>query len=198
MQWVVTPGEIAWEIERSRFVGIVEGLRSPHDAEPLEQVRRRFADATHHCFAWRYGPLERAEDAGEPRGTAGRPLLELLKAHDVDRAIVIAVRYFGGIRLGRPGLYRAYAETGRRALQAAGLASPEALREVTMLLDYGRYQHWNAVLRTVRHETLSAEFGAGVRWHGRLSEDDWFRLTARGDWARTVQEDRPVYGVLHA
>jgi putative IMPACT (imprinted ancient) family translation regulator len=105
----------------------------------LEAVRRRYHDATHHCWALRLVPrsdrpadpdpsvwvpeipLERWDDDGEPSGTAGQPILGALRHAEVSDAVIVVTRYFGGTKLGTGGLGRAYGDAARAALEAAGL-----------------------------------------------------------------------------
>ena len=87
----------------------------------LAAVVRRYPDATHHCWAWRVGapPRERSSDAGEPAGTAGVPILQVLRGAGLSDVFAVVVRWFGGTKLGKGGLARAYAGACREAL--AGL-----------------------------------------------------------------------------
>ena len=105
----------------SRFLGFA--FRASTDAAARARVReleREFHDATHVAFAWRIGASRRAADAGEPAGTAGKPILAAIEAAGLDEAAVAVVRWFGGTKLGTAGLVRCYRETARAALAAAG------------------------------------------------------------------------------
>ena len=111
-------------VKASRFLG--RAFRADDRAaadEALGAVRRRFHDATHHCWALRLGPpdeaLERAEDDGEPGGTAGAPILAAIAAAHLHDTLVVVTRWFGGTKLGTGGLVRAYGEAARAALDAA-------------------------------------------------------------------------------
>ena len=87
--------------------------------EYLDALRKRWYDATHHCYAWRLGPHGeqfRANDDGEPSSTAGKPILGQLLSHDVTNCLVVVVRYFGGTKLGVPGLIAAYKESTAQVL----------------------------------------------------------------------------------
>lgn len=112
------------KVRRSEFVGIA----FPADDEPtfqtaLESLRKEFFDATHHCWAFRVfdeGVVrDRNSDAGEPSGSAGRPILQALEAAGLIDSAVVVVRYFGGIKLGTGGLARAYRDAAREALENA-------------------------------------------------------------------------------
>ena len=108
-------------IKGSRFLAWVAPVATEDDALLLlADARKAHPDATHHCSAWRLGEIVRFSDDGEPGGTAGRPMLEVLLRRDLQYAIVIVIRYFGGTRLGAGGLVRAYSGTAAKALDSAG------------------------------------------------------------------------------
>ncbi|MDL2319565.1 YigZ family protein [Alistipes sp. OttesenSCG-928-B03] len=90
--------------------------------EHLDVLRKEYYDATHHCYAWRLGPegeRERANDDGEPSGSAGRPILGQMLSAGVTNLLIVVVRYFGGTKLGVPGLINSYRESARAALDKA-------------------------------------------------------------------------------
>lgn len=108
-------------VKGSRFLAVVEPLGRAEDAPLLQQaMRQAHPDATHVCWAARWGDLQRWSDDGEPGGTAGRPMLEVALKRDLDRLSLVVVRYYGGVKLGAGGLARAYAGAAARALDAAG------------------------------------------------------------------------------
>lgn len=118
------PGHAQTRVLGSRFVGSALGVSDAHDLETqLEAERQRYHDATHWCFAARFGLepniSERASDAGEPKGTAGTPLLQQLQRRELTFSAVIVTRYFGGTKLGTGNLARAYADCAAQALDAA-------------------------------------------------------------------------------
>jgi uncharacterized YigZ family protein len=111
-------------VKASRF--LARAFRADEDAAADAAkafVRRRFHDATHHCWACRIGPPEasrqRVDDDGEPSGTAGAPILAALEAADVRDALIVVTRWFGGTKLGTGGLAHAYGNAARAALDAA-------------------------------------------------------------------------------
>ncbi|MGE5560114.1 MAG: IMPACT family protein [Chloroflexota bacterium] len=123
---VVGAGEAAIEIKRSRFIGLAAPVADEEAARALlASVRDRQRGANHNAYAYRVGlgaMTERASDDGEPAGTAGRPLLEILGRRGLRNVIVIVTRYFGGTLLGAGGLLRAYSQAGAAAIDAAGVA----------------------------------------------------------------------------
>src|SRR5689334_22504590 len=91
----------------------------------LAALEREMPDATHHCWAWRLGspPRERSSDAGEPAGTAGMPMLQVLRGAGLSDVLAVVVRWFGGTKLGKGGLARAYAAAAREAVQGLPVLS---------------------------------------------------------------------------
>lgn len=107
----------------SRFIGRAFPVEDEREVQAhLERLRKDAWDATHHCSAYRLGrsPVRtRADDDGEPSGTAGIPLLRALEAHDLTDSLLVVTRYYGGTKLGTGGLIRAYGEVGKMTLEAA-------------------------------------------------------------------------------
>ncbi len=122
---VARTGSAEVEVKRSRFLGHVERVGSEDEARAvLERVRRQAWDARHHCSAFVLGPdaaVQRSNDDGEPSGTAGAPMLEVLRGREVSDVVAVVTRYFGGVLLGAGGLVRAYSDAVRTALDAAGV-----------------------------------------------------------------------------
>lgn len=109
------------EIKRSRFIGIGIPITSTEDArEKLKELRVKYPDSRHICYAFVYGKSSThmgMSDDGEPGGTAGRPMLEVVKGSGYENILVAAVRYFGGIKLGTGGLVKAYTEISQSVIQ---------------------------------------------------------------------------------
>ena len=98
-----------YEIEKSKFITVIYRVNSKEEIDNyLENIRREYKDATHYCYAYKLDSIRKSSDDGEPGGTAGVPMMEILNMNDLDYILVIVVRYFGGIKLGAGGLVRAY------------------------------------------------------------------------------------------
>ncbi len=111
-------------IKGSRFVAVVAPLAAPEEAEALvAAVRSAHPEAGHVCWATLWGDGRRWSDDGEPGGTAGRPMLEVLEKRGLDRVVAVVARRFGGVKLGAGGLVRAYGGAVAKAVDAAGVAS---------------------------------------------------------------------------
>lgn len=108
-------------VHRSRFLAIAFPISGEEDfTERLDAIRAEYFDATHHCWAWRLfaDGRERSSDAGEPSGSAGRPILQAIHGAAIHDAAVVVVRWFGGVKLGTGGLGRAYRDAAALALEA--------------------------------------------------------------------------------
>jgi uncharacterized YigZ family protein len=127
--------------KKSKFISYVQPIYSEEEALLfLGSIRKKHYDASHNCYAYILGEsmnIQRSSDDGEPSGTAGIPILEVLKKEEVTNSIIVVTRYFGGIMLGAGGLIRAYTEGAVRGIKAAGIVrvQPFAVHQLTM--DYG-------------------------------------------------------------
>ncbi|MBD5283997.1 MAG: YigZ family protein [Bacteroides sp.] len=133
-------GEAQIREKMSRFIGFALPVASADEARArIKEYQNRYHDARHVCWAYMIGP-DRSEwqlnDNGEPSGTAGKPILGQLNSTGVTDAVVIVVRYFGGIKLGTPGLIAAYRQTAREAIEAAGIKEMHAMKEFTVEFPY--------------------------------------------------------------
>ena len=169
----------------SRFFGFAFRARSEEAARTrILELEKEFHDATHVCFAWRIGPSRRAADAGEPAGTAGKPILSAIEAAGLDEAAVAVVRWFGGTKLGTAGLVRCSRDTARRALAEAG--AEEVFDTIELVVD-APYEKVAAVKRLVDPPsvTLVAEsFSDRARFRLRV------RLGRREEIERALREER--------
>ena len=118
--------------------------------EYLDALRKRWFDATHHCYAWRlgaHGEQFRANDDGEPSSTAGKPILGQLLSQEITNCLVVVVRYFGGTKLGVPGLIAAYKESTAQVLAECEII--EKTVDVTMRVEFS-YVAMNDIMRIVK------------------------------------------------
>lgn len=112
MKILINDNENLVIINKSKFIGIVKKtFRKEEASNYLDEIRKKYADATHICYAYILPSIEKYSDDGEPDGTAGIPILDVLKKNNLCYTIAIVIRYFGGIKLGSNGLIRAYSNT---------------------------------------------------------------------------------------
>lgn len=144
--------ETEYIINRSRFIGRCFPVESEEAAlSMLGDIRKKHWDATHNCFAYRIGQaasVARFSDDGEPGGTAGMPIMEVLRSRDITDVLVVVTRYFGGILLGAGRLVRAYSHSAAEAVNAAGIVSYRPARELTIPMDYSRYGSLEQYIRS--------------------------------------------------
>ena len=137
---VAREAEITLIERKSKFIARIKPVQTREEAEAfIEAVRKEHWNATHNVPAYIIGmnqEVQKYSDDNEPSGTAGLPVLEVLKAHEVVNCAVVVTRYFGGILLGRGGLVRAYGGAAREALKAAGIVRMVPALEVGFSVDY--------------------------------------------------------------
>lgn len=153
-QTIAEAVEIGFRERSSKFMGFGWPVTSEEEIrEHLDRLRARFWDATHQCYAWRLGPRGerwRANDDGEPAGTAGRPIHGQMLSAEVTDCLIVAVRYFGGTKLGVPGLIAAYKEVAADVLAEARIE----LRTVERLVEVEfAYESQGEVMRVVKELT---------------------------------------------
>lgn len=137
---VYQAGSGEYEDKRSRFIANVAPVSSEEEATAfIESIRKKYYDARHNCPAFIIGrnrELTRCSDDGEPSGTAGKPILEVLLSAGVTNVAVVVTRYFGGTLLGTGGLVRAYTQATKEGLADAGIATMRFGKELTIGIDY--------------------------------------------------------------
>jgi uncharacterized YigZ family protein len=133
-------GEHEINIERSRFITYVNRAESEEEAQEfITSIKKKHHDANHNCSAYMIGEnnlIQKANDDGEPSGTAGVPMLEVLKKRDLKDTVVVVTRYFGGIKLGAGGLIRAYGRATSEGLNATGIVERRLMRVMKTKIDY--------------------------------------------------------------
>ena len=114
--------EITLIRDKSSFIGILVHATSVESAKQyLLDIKKEYPKAKHYCYAYSIGGLKKSSDDGEPSGTAGRPLMELLERKEMDESLLVVVRYFGGVLLGASRLMSTYLETGVQAINSADI-----------------------------------------------------------------------------
>ncbi|NYD57833.1 putative YigZ family protein [Nocardioides marinisabuli] len=159
--------EVEIEVRRSRFLATVARVATEDEARAVvERLRKRHHDARHHCSAMVVGPppvpVERSSDDGEPAGTAGAPMLEVLRGAGLSDTVAVVTRWFGGTLLGAGGLVRAYGDAVRAALEAAGTRERRLLREVGLEVEHAEAGRVEGELRSRGVELLDVQWGASV------------------------------------
>jgi uncharacterized YigZ family protein len=155
-------------IERSRFITTVEHAPTPDTARAfIDDMRREFPDANHNCWAYVCGPPASTasigmSDAGEPHGTAGRPMLDVLLHSGIGEVAVVVTRYFGGVKLGKGGLVKAYGGCVQSALASLPTVTLVRRTRVTIHAGYGDIELLRRVLAACGAEIVDEQYGENV------------------------------------
>ena len=178
---IAAPSEGLFKDNGSRFLALAYPVESPEQVKDIVAgLKKKYHDARHHCFAYRLGyqgDVWRASDDGEPSGSAGRPILGQIDSLGLSDVLIVVVRWFGGIKLGIPGLIRAYKTSSADALSQATLIEKTAARRFRLRFDY---LSMNAVMKVLKDMDLpqsAQEFGetCSLEVRVRLSAVDDFR-----------------------
>ena len=186
-------GENEIVIRKSRFIGHAKPVENEEEAVAfVEEIRKRHKTATHNCYAYMAGERDewqKASDDGEPSGTAGKPILEVIKSKGLQNVAVVVTRYFGGIMLGAGGLVRAYADGAAAGIEAAGPVVKVLHREVAVDVDYTWYGKLENELRSREARVSDTIFTDRVRvvcWP-KVGEADAFAA-----WITDLTHDQAV------
>lgn len=177
---ISTPAQGVYKDKGSKFLSFAFPVQSEEDIKPIvDSLKKEYYDARHHCFAYRigqFGQIWRANDDGEPSSTAGRPILGQLLSNDISDILVVVVRYFGGIKLGVPGLIKAYKSATTDVLTNAEIITKIASRRITLNFDYFAMNDVMKKLKEFNITPLRQEFDneCKIVLEIRLSERDNF------------------------
>lgn len=167
-------------IRKSRFIGCVQPVEDRAAAQAVvAELWAQHPGAAHVCWALLAGGQSAAVDDGEPGGTAGRPMLEVLRHHDLDGTLATVVRYFGGVKLGAGGLVRAYTDAVAQALLDAEKIPLRRMRILHCVLPYALEGLLRREIDATGATLLQADHGAEVALRFSLPEDDATPLQAR-------------------
>ncbi len=147
-------------INKSRFLCFVKHITSAEDAEDfIAQKRQEYKDARHVCFAYRLQNSAKMSDDGEPSGTAGMPMMEVLEKQGLFDLVAVVVRYFGGVKLGAGGLLRAYTGAVTECLKSAQKVLWENANFYQKSMDFKQYQPFVNSLKNRKIKILDTDFG---------------------------------------
>jgi uncharacterized YigZ family protein len=166
----------------SRFIGYAFPVASEEGVQQaLSELKQRYPDASHHCYAYRLGAdgqRYRAQDDGEPSGSAGIPILNQLRSKQLSDVLLVVVRYFGGTKLGVSGLIATYKATAAAVLEQAITVEKHLSLPISLTFGYDKSHEVMQVLKAHRALIEAQEFGEICRISARIRQKDW----------RTVQE----------
>ena len=187
---LATRGDGLYKEKGSKFIAEAFTVTSEDEAKAaIAEIRKKYFDARHHCFAYMIGPDKktfRASDDGEPSGTAGKPILNQILSKNVTNVCVVVTRYFGGIKLGTSGLINAYKTAAREALEDAQIVE-KTINEIYSL--EFEYPLMNDVMRIMKEEDLEQQ-------NPRFELDCYLEFSTRKISASKIEEKfRNLFGV---
>lgn len=177
-------GEMELVIKKSRFIARASHVQTKEEAKAVvAQARRDFPDARHYCWAYLLGNPAIASSAsmnddGEPSGTAGKPILNVIQHKNVGDVIVVVIRYFGGVKLGAGGLTRAYSASAEAVMSRLEVTEVRPMTILALTLDFSKEQFLRHWLDSNGAEVVKVSYGSGVNIEVNLPESvgDEFRL----------------------
>jgi len=186
-------------IEKSRFICYIYRVWDVEEVNGyIEAIKKEHAKANHNCVAYQIGnnnEIQRAFDDGEPAGTAGVPMLDVLKRSDIRNCLVIVTRYFGGIKLGAGGLIRAYGNAVSAGIQAVGLVQCVPLISVSLVCEYALSDNLQSKIRSLGHEIGNVKYSESVKIEALVNVN---KVDDFVSWVVEVSNDRvkPLVGKI--
>ena len=157
-------GEI--EEKKSRFIAHIYSVNSEEEAEQyIYKIKKKYWDARHNCYAYiigNKGQVQRFSDDGEPQGTAGKPILDIISTSGLVNCLIIVTRYFGGVLLGTGGLIRAYQAASKEGLLNSDIAMVSDGIAARIVTDYNAYGRLQYICSDTGVDITQADFGAEV------------------------------------
>lgn len=149
-------------INKSRFITHIIPINNIEEiSKEIEKIKKIYKDATHYCFAYILNSKEKCSDDGEPSGTAGMPILNVLKNNNLNNILCIVIRYFGGIKLGSGGLIRAYSSSTSKALNKCIIGNITDGYKITLELDYNNVKKIDYILK---EKVITKEFKNKIKY----------------------------------
>ena len=137
-------------INKSKFITVLTNINDINKIkEKLEDIKKTYKDATHYCYAYIINNHEKCSDNGEPSGTAGMPILNVLKQNNLTNILCVVIRYFGGIKLGAGGLIRAYSNSASEALNKASITNLVNGYNITIEFPYDNLKQIDYLLKNI-------------------------------------------------
>ena len=170
--------------KKSRFIANIYNVESKEEAEEkMKQIKKKYYDAKHHCFAFSIieenGITQKSSDDGEPSGTAGAPILNIIKSNNLQNVVIIVTRYFGGILLGTGGLTRAYSEAAGKVVEQSELIQKEPGMEVELEIDYNDNEKFKYYCQKNNINIIKIEYTENILYKIELNEKEYKKIEER-------------------
>ncbi len=172
-QTIKKENSIRWKEKGSSFISFLFPIKTEEEFKKRwSELKAEFPDASHHCYAYRLdksGNQDRSSDDGEPSGTAGKPIMNQLLSKDLHYCGLIVVRYFGGIKLGTPGLIKAYKESAKEVIETAEIISETLKIRYKISFPFENSSDLNRILKSVSAEITKKEADEKLHLHIELA-----------------------------
>ena len=170
--------------KKSRFIANIYNVESKEEAEEkIKQIKKKYYDAKHHCFAFSIieenGITQKSSDDGEPSETAGAPILNIIKSNNLQNVVIIVTRYFGGILLGTGGLTRAYSEAAGKVVEQSELIQKEPGMEVELEIDYNDNEKFKYYCQKNNINIIKIEYTENILYKIELNEKEYKKIEER-------------------
>lgn len=187
---VQTHGQAELTIQKSRFIGHIKRTETEEEAQAfIKQIKKEHNQATHNCSAYLIGEhdqIQKANDDGEPSGTAGVPMLEVLKKNELKDTTIVVTRYYGGIKLGAGGLIRAYSKSTSEALKATGIVKRQLMKNISITVEYPLLGKIENELHQKNHLIIGIDYLEHVTFNVVVAVDQVESFT---DWIINLTSD---------
>ena len=168
MYHVTEPHTLEEFVKKSRFISVISLCESEQDVlRELKALHVQHPHANHIAFAYRLkvdsGIIQRVHDAGEPTGTAGKPIFQHIEGKNIINVLVVVIRYFGGVKLGVGGLTRAYGNAAKKVIDSADLQSYIEMTKIHLTLDYEQFQLFEYTLKKADGQIIEQTFAGQIQ-----------------------------------
>lgn len=180
--------------KKSKFIANLYYIETEEQAQYLiKKIKKKYHDAKHHCVAYRVieneNTIEKASDDGEPSGTAGAPMLNILQKNNLNNVLIVVTRYFGGILLGTGGLVRAYSESLLKAIKNSQLISKCEGEELEVTLDYNYFENFKYYCKNNQISITNIQYSENIICKIEAEEEKIKQLIVNYETKKIILKD---------
>ncbi len=170
--------------KKSRFIANAYNVESKEEAEEkIKQIKKKYYDAKHNCFAFSIieenNVILKSSDDAEPSGTAGEPILNVIKKNNLKNILIVVTRYFGGILLGTGGLTRAYSNAASSVIEKCNIIKEEKGLEAIIELDYSENDKFKYYCEKNNIRITNIEYNENIKYNIELNDEEYNKLTLK-------------------
>lgn len=163
-----------YEIKQSKFITLLYKINNIYDVNKcLQEAKNNYKDATHYCYAYKFDDIQKFSDDGEPGGTAGLPIMEVLNKRNISNVLCIVVRYFGGIKLGAGGLVRAYTKAVCNVIDKTELTTLVKGYLIKIITNYDNQKEYDYLFKD---KIIKKEFNDKITYYIEMDKDEVNKL----------------------